>query len=49
MAIGEPAVEEDLPTFSLRLEFLTPEKQPKEKEKNKTSKAAVFAFRKSIK
>ena len=48
IAISEPADEEHLPTFSLGLEFLTPEKQAKtKKEKQKTSKAAVFAFRKS--
>ena len=46
IAISEPA-DEDLPTFSLGLEYLTPTKQPKEKEKKKTSKATVFAFRKS--
>ena len=33
MTRSEPANEEDLPTFSLGLEFLTPEKKPKEKEK----------------
>ena len=33
MTTREPADEEALPTFSLGLEFLTPEKKPKEKEK----------------
>ena len=50
IAISKPADEEDPPTFSLGLDFLTPEKQAKKKkkkEKQKTSKAAVFAFRKS--
>ena len=48
IAIREPADEEDLSSFSLGLDFLTPEKQAKKKkEKQKTRKAAVFPFRKS--
>ena len=42
MAKSEQADEEDLPTFSLGLEFLTPEKKSKEKEKKRTSKARVI-------
>ena len=33
MARSEPADEEDLPTFSLGLEFLTPEKNLKKRKK----------------
>ena len=38
MATSEPADEEDLPTFSLGLEFLTPEKKKKKKKKKKRKK-----------
>ena len=47
MGTSEPADEEDLPSFSLGLEFLTPEKKPKEKEK-RISKARVIVSRKTI-
>ena len=47
MATSEPADEDDLSTFSLGLEFLTPEKKPKEMEKG-TSKARVIVSRKTI-
>ena len=43
MATSEPADEEDLPTFSLGLEFLTPEKNLK-----RTSKARDIVSRKTI-
>ena len=40
MEISEPADEEDLPTFSLGFEFLTPEKKKKKtEEKEKREKA----------
>ena len=49
MTTSEPADEEDLPTFSLGLEFFIPEKKkPKEKEKKRTSKARVIVSRKTI-
>ena len=47
MATSEPADEEDLPTFSLGLEFLTPEKTLKKRNK-RTSKARVIVSRKTI-
>ena len=34
MAASEPTDKEDLPTFSLGLEFLTPGKKKKKKKKN---------------
>ena len=47
MATSEPADEEDLPTFSLGLEFLTTEKNLK-KRKKRTSKARVIVSRKTV-
>ena len=47
MATSEPADEEDLSTFSLGLEFLTPEKKSKEMVK-RTSMARVIVSRKTI-
>ena len=46
MTTREPADEEALPTFSSGLEFLTPEKKPKEKEKE--NKASDIVSRKTI-
>ena len=42
----EPADEEELPSFSLGMEFLTPQKERKKKTKQKKSTAGVIPFRK---
>ena len=42
----EPADEEELPSFSLGMEFLTPQKERKKKRKQRTSTAGVIPFRK---
>ena len=43
----EPADEEELPTFSMGMEFLTPQKErKKKKKKQRTSTADVIPFRK---
>ena len=43
----EPADEEELPSFSLGMEFLTPQKERKKKKtKQKKSTAGVIPFRK---
>ena len=47
METSDPADEEDLPTITFGLDFLTPEKKRKEKEK-RTSKARVIVSRKTI-
>ena len=46
MTTGEPADEEALPTFSLGLEFLTPEKNLKKRKKE--NKARDIVSRKTI-
>ena len=43
----EPVDEEELPTFSLGMEFLTPPKKMKRKRKQRTSMAGVIPFRNS--
>ena len=48
MTTSEPADEEDLPTFSLGLEFLTPPQKNPVKGKKRTSKARVIVSRKTI-
>ena len=51
MTIGEPADEEDLLTFSLELEFLTPDKKIKnlkKRGKKRTRKARAIVSRKTI-
>ena len=50
MTTGEPADEEDLLTFSLKLEFLTPEekKNLKKRGKKRTRKARAIVSRKTI-
>ena len=43
----EPVDEEELPTFSLGMEFLTPPKKMERKRKQRTSMAGVIPFRNS--
>ena len=44
MATREPADKEEEPNFSLGLEFLTPEKEPNEKEKREQTKPVSSRF-----
>ena len=47
MATSEPDDGEDLPTFSLVLEFLTPEKTKLKKREKEARKARVIVSRKT--
>lgn len=43
MATSE--ADKDLPTFSLGMVFLTPDKEPREREKKKKKQSTVSSFR----
>ena len=48
MATSEPADEEDLPTFSLGLEFLTPEKNLKKRKKREQARPVTLCLAKLL-